>query len=87
MYEEASHDKYYLPDFIFIPVCEDESHSRMPLFLFLLSRDTEKIIMDRGIGREGMMGSLKTISVAFLLSNPGCRKTSFTIASASHSRS
>lgn len=77
----------YLPDFIFIPVCEDESHSRMPFFCFFLSRDTEKIIKVRGIGREGTMGNLKTTSVACLLSNPGYRKISFTITSASHSRS
>lgn len=57
------------------------------LFCFSVARDIEKIIMDGGIGREGMTESLKTMSAAFLLSSPGYRKTSFTIINASYSRS
>jgi len=51
-----------------------------------VTSEIEKIIMDGGIGREGLMESLKTIPAVFLLSNPGYRKTSFRITNASYSR-
>ena len=56
------------------------------LFCFLVTSEIEKVIVDGGIGREVLMESLKTIPVVFLLSNPGYRKTSFTIINASYSR-
>ena len=56
------------------------------LFCFWVTSKIEKVIMDGGIGREGLMESLKTIPAVFFISNPGYRKTSFRTTNASYSR-
>lgn len=73
----------YLSDFMFIPIYEAMRTTLECLFCFFVAREIEKVILDGGIGREGMMESLKTIPVAFLLSNPGYKK-SFTINNANY---